>query len=91
MSGKLRFSKAQADLLGLLGIRANSLFWVSVVQPPEPADIIELDAIIDSGTQHYTILSQELENRAKKQQIAMTTEVSKRIASYSHCTMIIVK
>jgi nucleotide-binding universal stress UspA family protein len=48
---------------------------VSVVQPPEPADIVEVDAVIDSATEHYKALFTELENRAKTQQITVVTEV----------------
>lgn len=30
-----------------------ALSTTSVAQPPEPIDIVEMDAIIDSATQHY--------------------------------------
>lgn len=118
------------ELMKRCSVGKPEIVVVSVVQPPEPSDIVELDAIIDSGTQHYRALFSELEKRAKAQQITVATEVlvghpadqiiryakengidtilvghtgkskieswllgsvSKRIANYSHCTMIIVK
>jgi nucleotide-binding universal stress UspA family protein len=48
---------------------------VAVAQPPEPIDIVEMDAVIDSATQHYEALFRELADKAKKQQIEIKTEV----------------
>ena len=106
------------------------IFVISVVQPPEPADIVEMDAIIDAGKEHYETLFAELRDKAKGCPAPITTEVlighpadqivhyaaekecdmviigqrgksrieqwllgsvSKRVASYVHCTVTIVK
>ena len=103
---------------------------LSVAQPPEPADIVEVDAIIDSATQHYGELFKGLEEKAKERNQEIKAEVvvghpadqvvryakdnncdtvivgqtgksriekwllgsvSKRISTYSPCTVIIVK
>ena len=103
---------------------------LSVAQPPEPANIVEVDAIIDSATQHYEELFKVLREKARKKNVEINTEVvaghpadqivkyasdkksdliivgqrgkskianwllgsvSKRIASYSPCTVTIVK
>lgn len=48
---------------------------LAVVQLPEPADIVEIDAIIDSATEHYKMLFKELEATAQEMQIAIITEV----------------
>ena len=103
---------------------------LSVAQPPEPADIVEVDAIIDSATQHYEELFKELKVKAKERNLEIKAEVvvghpadqivryakdnkcdmvivgqtgksriekwllgsvSKRVSTYSPCTVIIVK
>jgi len=48
---------------------------ISVAQPPEPADIVEVDAIIDSATQHYEKLFKGLRDKAKKSNMEIMTEV----------------
>ncbi len=108
----------------------HEIFLVAVVQPPEPADIVEMDAVIEAGTEHYEKLFGELREKAKSSSVTLTTEilighpadqivhfaaekecdmvlmgqrgksrveqwllgsVSKRVASYSHCSVVIVK
>ncbi len=103
---------------------------LSVAQPPEPIDIVEMDAVIESATQHYEDLFKGLLEKAKKRNFEIKTEiaighpadqivryvtenecdmvvmgqrgkskieswllgsVSKRVASYAACTVIIVK
>ncbi len=103
---------------------------LSVAQPPEPADIVEVDAIIDSATEHYENLFKTLREKAKASNIEIKTEVvvghpadqiikyagekksdmiivgqrgkskisqwllgsvSKRVSTYAHCTVTIVK
>lgn len=48
---------------------------ISVAQPPEPIDIVEMDAVIDSATQHYEELFKELKDKAKERNIEIKTEV----------------
>lgn len=109
---------------------APDVMVLSVAQPPEPADIVEVDAIIDNATQHYEELFKGLKEKAKERNIEIKAEVvpghpadqlvkyakdkdcdmlvvgqtgksrieswllgsvSKRVATYSHCTVTIVK
>ncbi len=118
------------DLKKLCQETASEIFVISVAQPPEPVDIVEVDAVIDSATQHYTDLFKGLERDAKEWNIAIKTEVlvghpadqivkfakdkncdmvvvgqtgksrikswllgsvSKRVSTYSPCTVTIVK
>jgi nucleotide-binding universal stress UspA family protein len=48
---------------------------LSVAQPPEPIDIVEMDAIIDSATRHYEELFTKLRDKAKAQNTEIKTEV----------------
>ncbi len=103
---------------------------LSVAQPPEPIDIVEVDAVIDAATEHYKQLFGELKEKAKQKNIEIKTEivighpadqivryakeneinqiimgqkgkskieswllgsVSKRVSTYSPCTVTIVK
>ena len=48
---------------------------LSVAQPPEPADIVEVDAIIDSATSHYEELFKSLREKARKNNVEITAEV----------------
>ena len=109
---------------------APEIIVISVAQPPEPIDIVEMDAVIDSATQHYEELFKRLRERAKERGVEIKTEiavghpadqiikyakenstdlvvvgqkgkskienwllgsVSKRVATYSPCTVTIVK
>jgi len=63
------------DMSGLCAGAISELIVISVVQPPEPADIVEVDAIIDSATQHYEELFKELKEKAKEKGMAIKTEV----------------
>jgi len=54
---------------------APEIMVLSVAQPPEPIDIVEMDAIIDSATRHYEELFAGLRNKAKAQNAAITTEI----------------
>ncbi|MGD0886349.1 MAG: universal stress protein [Thermodesulfovibrionales bacterium] len=103
---------------------------LSVAQPPEPIDIVEVDAVIDAATEHYKQLFGELKEKANQKNIEIQTEivvghpadqivryateygfdqiimgqkgkskieswllgsVSKRVSTYSPCTVTIVK
>ena len=118
------------ELTKLCPSAAPEIFVLSVAQPPEPIDIVEMDAVIDSATQHYEDLFKGLERDAKERNIEIKTEVvvghpadqivryakeknsdmivigqkgksnieswllgsvSKRVATYSPCTVTIVK
>jgi nucleotide-binding universal stress UspA family protein len=63
------------DMLKLCTGAISELIIISVIQPPEPADIVEMDAIIDSATQHYEELFKEMKEKAKEKDIAIKTEV----------------
>jgi nucleotide-binding universal stress UspA family protein len=71
---------------------------LSVAQPPEPADIVEVDAIIDSATEHYEDLFKKLREKAKTKNVEIKTEVVVghpavqivKVADEKKCDMIIV-
>jgi len=48
---------------------------LSVAQPPEPIDIVEMDAIIESATQHYEDLFKGLRIRAIAENVDIKTEI----------------
>jgi len=118
------------ELIKLCPGAAPEILVLSVAQPPEPADIVEVDAIIDSATQHYQDLFKGLIEKAKERNVEIKTEVvvghpadqivkyardnksdmlivgqtgksrieswllgsvSKRVSTYSPCTVTIVK
>jgi len=109
---------------------STEVFVIAVAQPPEPIDIVEMDAVIESITQHYEELFKGLIERAKEKGVEIKAEavighpadqivryaaekgcdmivlghrgrskiadwllgsVSKRVSSYSPCTVTIVK
>jgi len=55
---------------------SHEIFVLAVVQPPEPADLVEMDAIIDAGTEHYEELFSELRHKGAAAGVAITTEVA---------------
>ncbi|MCL4491145.1 MAG: universal stress protein [Nitrospirae bacterium] len=77
---------------------APEIMVLSVAQPPEPADIVEVDAIIDSATQHYEELFKDLKEKAKERNLEIKTEVVVghpadqivRYAKDNNCDMVIV-
>jgi nucleotide-binding universal stress UspA family protein len=71
---------------------------LSVAQPPEPIDIVEMDAVIDGATQHYEELFKGLREKAKEKGLEIKTEVAVghpadqiiRYAKEMKCDMVIV-
>jgi nucleotide-binding universal stress UspA family protein len=63
------------DMSRLCPGAAPEIIVISVAQPPEPIDIVEMDAVIDSATQHYEELFKGLEIDAKGRNIEIKTEV----------------
>jgi len=63
------------DLSKLCPGAAPEIIILSVAQPPEPADIVEVDAIIDSATQHYEELFKGLRDKAREKNLEIKTEV----------------
>ena len=76
----------------------GDIMVLSVAQPPEPADIVEVDAVIDSATEHYEDLFRGLRDRAKAQNIEIKTRVVVghpadqivRYAADNGCDMVVV-
>ena len=64
------------DMSRLCPGAAPEIVVLSVAQPPEPIDIVEMDAIIDSATQHYEELFKELKEKARERNIEIKTEVA---------------
>ena len=55
---------------------AVNILVLSVAQPPEPIDIVEMDAIIESAMQHYENLFGGLRKKAKECNLEIQTEVA---------------
>ncbi len=109
---------------------SHEIYVLAIAQPPEPADLVEMDAIIDAATEHYEELFKGLRDKAASAGDILTTEVvvghpadqivhyaaekrcdmilmgqrgktrveqwllgsvSKRVAAYAHCSVLIVK
>ncbi|MGO9377219.1 MAG: universal stress protein [Dissulfurispiraceae bacterium] len=76
---------------------AANIIVLSVAQPPEPIDIVEMDAIIDSATQHYEDLFKGLRDKAKERNFEIKTEIAIghpadqiiRYASENVCDMVV--
>lgn len=64
------------DMSHLCPGAAPEIIVISVAQPPEPIDIVEMDAVIDSATQHYEELFKELKEKAGERDIEIKTEVA---------------
>ena len=118
------------DMGKMCPVASVEILVLSVAQPPEPIDIVEMDAMIESATQHYENLFTGLRAKAKERNLEIKTDVaighpadqivryaaenkcdmvvmgqrgkskieswllgsvSKRVASYAACTVIIVK
>ena len=86
------------DMVKMCPSAAINIFVLSVLQPPEPIDLVEMDAIIENATEHYEELFKVLRERAKKRDIEINTEVAighpadqlVRYAAEKGCDMIIV-
>jgi len=55
---------------------APDITVLSVAQPPEPIDIVEMDAVIDSASQHYEELFKGLREKAKERGVEIKTEIA---------------
>ena len=86
------------DMSRLCPGAAPEIIIISVAQPPEPIDIVEIDAVIDSATQHYEELFKGLERDAKERNIEIKTEIivghpADQIVKYAkekNCDMVVV-
>lgn len=86
------------DMSELCPGAAPEIIVLSVAQPPEPVDIVEMDAIIDNATQHYEELFKTLREKALKKNLEIKPEVVVghpadqivRYAAEKKCDMIIV-
>jgi len=54
----------------------HEIYVIAVAQPPEPADIVEVDAIIDAAREHYEELFKELQRKAREANVPVATEVT---------------
>ncbi len=64
------------EMFKLCSGAAPEIVVLSVAQPPEPIDIVEMDAIVDSATRHYEELFTGLRDRAKTQGVDIKTEIA---------------
>src|SRR4030043_1713436 len=55
---------------------APEITVISVAQPPEPIDIVEMDAVIDNATQHYEELFKKLREKAQGKNVEIKTYIA---------------
>jgi nucleotide-binding universal stress UspA family protein len=55
---------------------SHEIYVLSVVQVPEPADLVEMDAIIDAATEHYEDFFKELRQKGAAANVPINTEVA---------------
>lgn len=63
------------ELSKLCSAMSPEIIVLSVAQPPEPIDIVEIEAYIDNATEHYEGLFKELRQRAKDKNLEIKTEI----------------
>jgi nucleotide-binding universal stress UspA family protein len=63
------------EMFKLCAGAAPEIMVLSVAQPPEPIDIVEMDAIIDSASRHYEELFAALRDKAKAQNVEISTDI----------------
>ncbi|MBF0506916.1 MAG: universal stress protein [Nitrospirae bacterium] len=63
------------DLAGTCSGAVHKIVVLSIAQPPEPIDIVEMDAVIDNATRHYEDLFKALREKAKERGVEIKTEV----------------
>ncbi len=55
--------------------KEREILVLSVSQPPEPADIVEVKAVIDSATEYYKKEFEKLQTLAKDYNVQIKTEI----------------
>ena len=55
---------------------SHEIYVLSVAQPPEPADLVEVDAIIDAAREHYEELFSDLRRKGREANVPVITEVA---------------
>jgi nucleotide-binding universal stress UspA family protein len=63
------------EMFKLCAGAAPEIMVLSVAQPPEPIEIVEMDAIIDSASIHYEALFARLRDKAKAQNVEISTDI----------------
>ncbi|MDA8168396.1 MAG: universal stress protein [Nitrospiraceae bacterium] len=75
----------------------SEIFVISVAQPPEPIDFVEMDDIVEAASKHYEALQKELEDKAHEKGIHIRSKIAVghpadqivKFAKEKHCDMII--
>jgi nucleotide-binding universal stress UspA family protein len=61
--------------LSMAGDMKAKLFVVSVIQPPEPAESAEFNAVLEDGRERYERSFAPLRERAKQKEIELETDI----------------
>jgi len=64
------------ELSNLCQEPSHEIYVLSVVQVPEPVDLVEMDAIIDTATEHYEDYFKELRQKGSAANVPVTTEIT---------------
>lgn len=65
------------DMVGLCSQAKDlhEIVVVSVAQPPELSEIVEMEAVIDKANEYYKALHEELKKKAQERNLQVKTEI----------------
>jgi nucleotide-binding universal stress UspA family protein len=74
--GSAQSEKATESALALAQSLDSSLLLFAVARPPEPATMVELDAMLDDARQHFEEQFKKIIQRAKDLGVEMQTDIA---------------
>jgi nucleotide-binding universal stress UspA family protein len=74
--GSAQSEKATESALALAQSLDSSLLLFAVARPPEPATIVELDAMLDDAREHFEDQFKKIIQRAKDLGVEMQTDIA---------------
>lgn len=73
--GSPQSEKAIEVALSLTACLDSSLLILAVARPPEPATMVEVDAMLDDAREHYTAGLAKFIDQARDQELEVTTDI----------------
>jgi nucleotide-binding universal stress UspA family protein len=74
--GSARGEKATATALALAQSLDAKVLLFAVARPPEPATMVEVDAMLDDAREHFQVQFQEIIRRAKDLGVELQTDIA---------------
>jgi nucleotide-binding universal stress UspA family protein len=74
--GSAQSDKATASALALAQSLDAQILLFAVARPPEPATIVELDAMLDEAREHFETQFAQVVQRAKDLEVAIHTDIA---------------